>query len=89
MVDNSELADLAGMMRLDLILRDKVLIPPRQRTKLQEQINSRLEERKNRGRKSIAGSSKQMTKSKSKPLATPTHRSSNAIRSANVLATGE
>ncbi|KAJ8937054.1 hypothetical protein NQ314_012048 [Rhamnusium bicolor] len=36
-VDNSELADLAGMMRLDLIFRDKALIPPRQRTKLQEQ----------------------------------------------------
>lgn len=37
-VDNSELADLAGMMRLDLIFRDKVMIPPRQRSKLQEQV---------------------------------------------------
>ncbi|CAG9818957.1 unnamed protein product [Phaedon cochleariae] len=36
-VDNSELADLAGMMKIDLIFREKA-IPPRQRTKLQEQV---------------------------------------------------
>jgi hypothetical protein len=109
-VDNSELADLAGMMRLDLIFRDKVLIPPRQRTKLQEQVSkkqrflltrvnlcqlqiqSRLEERKNRGRKSGAGPSKQATKVKSmRPVVsgTPTHRSSNnPVRQCNVLGTG-
>ncbi|RZC40109.1 RCC1 domain containing protein, partial [Asbolus verrucosus] len=83
-VDNSELADLAGMMRLDLIFRDKVLIPPRQRTKLQEQIQSRLEERKGRGRKSGAGPSKQTAKVKSiRPVvaATPTHRSNNTVYS--------
>lgn len=47
-VDNRQLAilgpdgaaDLSGMMRLDLIFRDKVkdLVPPRQRAKLQEQV---------------------------------------------------
>lgn len=80
------------MMRLDLIFRDKVLIPPRQRTKLQEQIQSRLEERKNRGRKSGAGPSKQAAKVKSlRPMvsATPTHRSSNnTVRQCNILGTG-
>lgn len=47
-VDNSELTvlassggtDLAGMMRLDLMFRDKVkdLVPPRHRSKLQEHV---------------------------------------------------
>lgn len=47
-VDNSDLtilgsggaADLAGMMRLDLMFRDKVkdLVPPRHRAKVQEQV---------------------------------------------------
>ncbi|XP_044762914.1 E3 ubiquitin-protein ligase MYCBP2 [Coccinella septempunctata] len=86
-VDNSELADLAGMMRLDLIFRDKVMIPPRQRSKLQEQIQTRLEERKIKGRKSTAGPSKQNSKIKitrQSPSASPVHRSNNLIRQSNM-----
>ncbi|XP_074033015.1 MYC binding protein highwire isoform X2 [Leptinotarsa decemlineata] len=88
-VDNSELADLAGMMRLDLIFREKS-IPPRQRMKLQEQLQSRLEERKNKSKKSVQGSSKQMLKSKSSRPVTNTsalHRINNSVRQSNVLAT--
>ncbi|KAG5884565.1 hypothetical protein JTB14_006591 [Gonioctena quinquepunctata] len=88
-VDNSELADLAGMMRLDLIFREKS-IPPRQRMKLQEQLQSRLEERKNKSKKSVQGSSKQTLKSKSSRPVTNSaavHRLNNSIRQGNVLAT--
>ncbi|KAJ8933505.1 hypothetical protein NQ318_002558, partial [Aromia moschata] len=91
-VDNSELADLAGMMRLDLIFRDKTTIPPRQRTKLQEQIQSRLEERKNKSKKSIQGSSKQSIKAKSsRPPSNTTasvQRTSNTTK-VNILGTGK
>ncbi|CAH0546546.1 unnamed protein product [Brassicogethes aeneus] len=87
-VDNSELADLAGMMRLDLIFRDKMLIPPRQRTKLQEQLQTRLEERKNRSRKSPASSSKPSVKkgcSKVPTSPSSTHRSNNSVKKSNML----
>ncbi|KAB0796834.1 hypothetical protein PPYR_10895 [Photinus pyralis] len=103
-VDNRQLAilgpdgaaDLSGMMRLDLIFRDKVkeFVPPRQRTKLQEQLQSRLEERKSRARKSIsvAGSSKQVTAKlksvRSSPAivpSTPVHRASNSPKHGNPL----
>ncbi|CAH1132864.1 unnamed protein product [Ceutorhynchus assimilis] len=84
-VDNSELADLAGMMR------DNKIIPSKQRTKLQEQIQSRLEDRKNKSKKSMAGSSKQASKLKSlrsSVLATPTHKASNSTsRQNNILGT--
>ncbi|XP_060534839.1 E3 ubiquitin-protein ligase MYCBP2 isoform X2 [Cylas formicarius] len=87
-VDNSELADLAGVMRIEQIFRDnKVMLPPRQRTKLQEQIQSRLDDRKNKSVKSIASSSKQPTKlksSRSSVIATPTHKS-NVARQSNLL----
>ncbi|XP_056648043.1 E3 ubiquitin-protein ligase MYCBP2 isoform X1 [Diorhabda sublineata] len=88
-VDNSELADLAGMMRLDLIFREKSVIPPRQRTKLQEQLQTRLEERKNKSKKSLQGCSKQLLKSKSlRPTinTSSTHRLNNSTRQNNVLA---
>ncbi|KAF5304147.1 hypothetical protein FQA39_LY01932 [Lamprigera yunnana] len=103
-VDNRQLAilgpdgaaDLSGMMRLDLIFRDKVkdLVVPRQRTKLQEHLQTRLEERKIRARKSIsvAGSSKQVTSKlksvRSSPAivpSTPVHRANNTTRHANVV----
>lgn len=40
MLASSGATDLAGMMRLDLMFRDKVkdLIPPRHRSKLQEHV---------------------------------------------------
>lgn len=93
-VDNSELTilepngaiNLAGMMRLDLIFRDKVkeLVQPRQGAKLQEQLQRRLDEKKARSRKSMAGSSKQSLKMKStrslNTLPTPTHRPSASLR---------
>ncbi|KAH1008686.1 hypothetical protein HUJ05_009221, partial [Dendroctonus ponderosae] len=79
-VDNSELADLAGMMR------DNKIIPAKQRTKLHEQIQCRLEDRKSKSKKSGAGSSKQVAKLKSL-LATPTHKASSAVRQNNLLGT--
>ncbi|CAG9838821.1 unnamed protein product [Diabrotica balteata] len=87
-VDNSELADLAGMMRLDLIFREKAVIPPRQRTKLQEQLQSRLEERKNKSKKSVQSCSKQSLKAKSSRPAinsSTAHRLNNSVRQNNVL----
>lgn len=78
MVDNSELADLAGMMRLmtlhhavscsfnNSLYRDNKLVPPKQTSKLQEQLQSRLEDRKNKSKKSMVGSSKQAAKLKSR-----------------------
>lgn len=44
MLASSGATDLAGMMRLDLMFRDKVkdLIPPRHRSKLQEHVNKFL-----------------------------------------------
>nr|CAH7734761.1 unnamed protein product [Callosobruchus chinensis] len=84
-VDNSELADLAGMMRLDLIIREKSL-PSRQRTRLQEQLQSRLEDRKNKSKKLVQGSSKQVLKMKaSRPsnAVSPLHRD----RQSNSLST--
>ncbi|XP_017786826.1 PREDICTED: E3 ubiquitin-protein ligase MYCBP2-like isoform X2 [Nicrophorus vespilloides] len=94
-VDNSELTifepsgavNLAGMMRLDLILRDKVkeLVQPKQRVKVPEQ--PRVDEKKVRGRKPVAGPSKQALKMKTyNILATPTHRINNAIRQSSHLA---
>uniref|UniRef100_A0AAR5Q5P7 PHR domain-containing protein n=1 Tax=Dendroctonus ponderosae TaxID=77166 RepID=A0AAR5Q5P7_DENPD len=82
-VDNSELADLAGMMR------DNKIIPAKQRTKLHEQIQCRLEDRKSKSKKSGAGSSKQVAKLKSSRslLATPTHKASSAVRQNNLLGT--
>ncbi|XP_025833228.1 E3 ubiquitin-protein ligase MYCBP2-like, partial [Agrilus planipennis] len=72
-IDNSELAilgpsgaaDLSGMMRLDVIFRDKVkeLLPSRQKVKMQDpiyQLQTRTDDRKSRGRKSIAGPSRQI-----------------------------
>ncbi|KAK9891452.1 hypothetical protein WA026_014685 [Henosepilachna vigintioctopunctata] len=79
-VDNSELADLAGMMRLDFIS----LTPPR---KAQDQIQSRLEERKIKTRKSGAGPSKQNSKIKIARQSASTssnHRANNLIRQTNI-----
>lgn len=81
------------MMRLDLMFRDKVkeLIPPRHRAKLQEQLQSRLEERKNRIRRSLAGPSKQSSKGKTGrgsllPLG---QRTNNSLRQSNLIGNGK
>ncbi|KAJ8975749.1 hypothetical protein NQ317_015371, partial [Molorchus minor] len=84
-VDNSELADLAGMMRLDLIFRDKTLIPARQRTKLHEQVYSKSTGRKKiKSKKSIQGSSKQAIKARSSRPSTnstsSTQRVNNSVK---------
>ncbi|XP_050301011.1 E3 ubiquitin-protein ligase MYCBP2 isoform X2 [Anthonomus grandis grandis] len=84
-VDNSELADLAGMIREN----STKILPSKQRSKLQEQIQSRLDDRKNKSKKSIAGPSKQTAKVKSirsSVLATPTHKA-NSTRQNNLLGT--
>ncbi|KAK9703659.1 PHR domain [Popillia japonica] len=78
------------MMRLDLIFRDKMkdLVTPKQRAKLQEQLQTRFEERKTR-RKGIVGTSKQVVKGKSPRsslVSSPIHRSNNVLKQANILA---
>ncbi|KAL1517024.1 hypothetical protein ABEB36_000844 [Hypothenemus hampei] len=83
-VDNSELADLAGLMR------DNKLVPLKQKSKLQEQLQSRLDDRKNKSKKSSAGSSRQASEkvksSRSSVLPTPTHKANNS-RQNNSLGT--
>ncbi|KAJ8916890.1 hypothetical protein NQ315_013358 [Exocentrus adspersus] len=64
-MDNSELADLGGIIKFDLIFHNKTSSLQHQRCKLQEQMRIRLDEKKNKSKRFVQGLSKQPIKSKS------------------------